>query len=414
MLAGKIIKFYREQKNFKQKDLGEGICSSTHISKIERGLTEVSDETMNFLSQRLGIDMEEEISNYKRVELLLKDWHDSIVKKQQKKAEDIKKQLDGIDLLHITDFYHSYKLVLTRYYLSVGENELAQGLLKEIGVWTDLSKYEENMLLHIKGIFHLAVKYDYMGAISFLGQINMEHYTNQEYFYDLATAYFYLNSPVLAFFNANKALEFFTNTRCFSRIIDAEMIMLIQREQTEDFAFINNEYHRLIDMTWDYGQEHQRAILHHNLAYLNLQHGYYKEASEFYKKSMDARDSDDPKYLGSLEGYINSLTKEGKTSKKQLLKLVDEGMTLCKNLKDKTFHHLFTMHYHSILGEEKAYYKYLETKAFPHFEKMGYRLTEEYYAVKLFDYYMSKNDTENANHYAGIIIRKIPRKNLFV
>lgn len=42
MLEGKIIKFYREFQGLKQKDLGDGICSSTHISKIERGLTEVS------------------------------------------------------------------------------------------------------------------------------------------------------------------------------------------------------------------------------------------------------------------------------------------------------------------------------------------------------------------------------------
>ncbi|WP_010199258.1 helix-turn-helix domain-containing protein [Bacillus sp. m3-13] len=51
MLEGKIIKFYREFQGLKQKDLGDGICSSTHISKIERGLTEVSDETIDFFMQ---------------------------------------------------------------------------------------------------------------------------------------------------------------------------------------------------------------------------------------------------------------------------------------------------------------------------------------------------------------------------
>ncbi|MBB2481294.1 helix-turn-helix transcriptional regulator [Bacillus sp. APMAM] len=44
MLEGKIIKFYRESKGMTQKDLGDGICSNTHLSKIERGLTEVSKE----------------------------------------------------------------------------------------------------------------------------------------------------------------------------------------------------------------------------------------------------------------------------------------------------------------------------------------------------------------------------------
>lgn len=414
MLEGKIIKFYREQQEMKQKDLGEGICSSTHISKIERGLTEVSDETILLLSQRLGIDMEGEVSNYRRVESLLKDWHDAIVKKLQIKADSIKRQLDGINLLHIQDFYRSYTLVLTRYYLSVGEFASAQALIEEMDVWTGLSNYEENMLLHIKGIFHLTVKYDYVSAISFLGQISLEQYSNQEYYYDLAVAYSSLNSRVLAFFNANKALSFFTKIRSFSRIIKAEMLMLIQLEQSEDYRFLSSEYHRLIDMTEDYGLDSQKAMLHHNLGYLNLRHGYFKQAAEYYKKSMDAHNTSEPKYVGSLEGYTNALTKEGKTPKEKLLKLVEEGLLLCRNFSDTTFHHLFTMHYHSIRGEENQYYHYLEKQAFPHFDKMGYVMAKEFYAVKLFDYYMSNNDMANANRYAGAIVEKFRRNNQFV
>ncbi|MBM7619917.1 transcriptional regulator with XRE-family HTH domain [Bacillus tianshenii] len=414
MLEGKIIKFYRELKEMKQKDLGDGICSSTHISKIERGLTEVSEETILLLSQRLGIKMEEELTDYRRVDLLIKDWHAAIVKKLKSKADSIKEQLDGIHLLHIQDFYRSYTLVLTRYYLSNGKSEAAHALLEEMDVWTGLSDYEENMLLHIKGIYYLSVKYDYVTAISFLDRISLEHYPNQEYYYDLAMAYSSLNSRVLAFFNANKALAFFTKIRSFSRIVEAEMLMLIQLEQSEDYQFLSSEYHRLIDMTGDYGLEHQKAMLHHNLGYLNLRHGYFTEASLYYKKSMDARNSSDPRYVGSLEGYINSLTKEGKTTKDRLLKLVEEGLALCRKFTDSTFHHLFTMHRYSILAEEEQYYRYLESYAYPHFDKKGYVMTKEHYAVKLFDYYMSQNDMENANRYAGALVEKFRRNNQFV
>ncbi|MGG4491118.1 helix-turn-helix domain-containing protein [Metabacillus idriensis] len=414
MLEGKIIKFYREHQELKQKDLGEGICSSTHISKIERGLTEVSDETILLLSQRLGITMEHELSNYRRVELLLKDWHDAIVKKMKTKADSIKNQLDGIHLLHIQDFNRSYTLVLTRYYLSIGEFQSAENLIKEMEVWNGLSDYEENMLLHIKGIFQLTVKYDYVSAISFLGRISMEYESNQEYYYDLAMAYSALNSRVLAFFNASKALSFFTKIRSFSRIIETEMLMLIQLEQSEDYDFLSSEYHRLIDMTGDYGLDHQKAMLHHNLGYLNLRHGYFEMSAEYYKKSMDARASTDPKYVGSLEGYINSMTKEGKTPKDQLLKMVEKGLDLCREFSDPTFHHLFTMHTYSISGDEENYYRYLECEAFPHFYKMGYVMTKEFYAVKLYDYYMAKNDLANANRYAGTLVDKFRRNNQFV
>jgi transcriptional regulator with XRE-family HTH domain len=414
MLEGKIIKFYREFQGIKQKDLGEGICSSTHISKIERGLTEVSDETIHLLSQRLGINMESEMSNYRKIELLLKEWLDAIIKKLQTKADSIKKQLDGINLLHIQDFYRSYTLILTRYYLSIGDARSVEGLMEEMSVWEDLSHYEKNMFLHVKGIYYLSMKHDYVNAITFLHQIDLKHYSNQEYYYDLALAYHSLNSRVLAFFNANKALQFFTEIRSFSRIIETEMLMLIQLEQSEDYPTLSGEYQRLIEMTEDYGLQHQKAVLHHNLAYLYLRNGKYKQASEYYKNSMDARDQTDPRYLGSLEGYVNALAKEGKTSKEKLLELVELGLRLSKKMSDSTFLHFFTMHYYYLSEQEEKYYEYLEEAAYPHFEKKGYVLPAEHYAVKLFDYYMEKNEIEKANRLAGPIINKFRRNNQFV
>jgi HTH-type transcriptional regulator, quorum sensing regulator NprR len=414
MLEGKIIKFYREYRNMKQKELGDGICSSTHISKIERGLTEVSRETIILLAERLEIHLDEEVIQYKRVETLLMDWQETIIKKQQKKAEDIKQQLERIQLLHIPDFYRTYTLVLTRYYLSVSDVKHAENLIEEMGFWTDLTKYEENMVLHIKGIYFGSVKSNFSKALSYLKKIKLEHYANQEYYYDLALTYSYLNSSVLAFYNASKALDFFTKTRSFSRMIDTEMLMLIQLEQSEDLPFLISEYERLIDMTSDFGLHRQRTILYHNLGYLHLQYGRFREASDYYKKAMDARDPSDPQYLGSLEGYLNALTKEGNATLPTLLNLMEEGLNIINNSTDSIFHYLFTMHRYSILGEEEHYYQYLETYAFPYFEKMGYGLTTEYYAVKLFDYFMEKEDPDKANQYAGHILRKIPRKNQFV
>ncbi|MCM3393700.1 helix-turn-helix transcriptional regulator [Cytobacillus pseudoceanisediminis] len=38
------MKFYREKAKLTQQQLGEGICSDTHVSKIERGITDYSPE----------------------------------------------------------------------------------------------------------------------------------------------------------------------------------------------------------------------------------------------------------------------------------------------------------------------------------------------------------------------------------
>ncbi|TYS67613.1 helix-turn-helix transcriptional regulator [Sutcliffiella horikoshii] len=416
MLEGKIIKFYREFQGLKQKDLGDGICSSTHISKIERGLTEVSQETIDFLCKRLGIQLSAEIENYKEIEQLLKEWQDAIVKKLKSRVESIKSQLEGYNLLHMQDFYRLYTLILARYYLFVGEGRMANGLIGEMSAWTDtdMTPYEKNLLLHVTGVYHLSVKNNYVEALACLKEINLEHYPNQEYYYDLALTYHSLNSRVLAFFHANKALQYFTKIRSFSRIIESEMLMVIQLEQSEDHPTLSNEYHRLIDMTEDYGLDHQKAMLYHNVAYLYLRNAEYHKASQYYKKSMDAREKSHPNYLGSFEGYVNALTKEGKISKEKLLLLVEQGLSLSQASSATTFIHIFTMHYYYLSNQTEKYYEYLEKEAFPYFKEMGYMLLVEHYTVVLFDYYMGKNDMDKANSFAGPVINKFRRNNQFV
>ncbi|PET49840.1 transcriptional regulator, partial [Bacillus sp. AFS001701] len=67
MYEGKIIKYYREKSQMTQEQLGKGICSSTHISKIERSQTEYAHEIIALLSDRLGIKIENEISKLKNI-----------------------------------------------------------------------------------------------------------------------------------------------------------------------------------------------------------------------------------------------------------------------------------------------------------------------------------------------------------
>lgn len=143
MLEGKIIKFYRERQNMLQKDLGDSICSSTHVSKIERGLTEVSEETIKLLSNRLSIDMESEMKSYLNLDSQLRKWHEAIIMKLNTKAESIKRQLEKITLLQMPDIIYCYKLILTRYYLLIGDTNRTASLITEMDNWPELNPYQK-------------------------------------------------------------------------------------------------------------------------------------------------------------------------------------------------------------------------------------------------------------------------------
>ncbi|MGM0838054.1 MAG: helix-turn-helix domain-containing protein [Bacillota bacterium] len=403
MVEGKIIKFYRELQNMKQSVLGYGICSMSHISKIERGLTEVSKETIDLLSDRLGIDMKSEIEAYLSLDKLFKEWHESIIMKLNTKAESIKKQLENVALLKMPSIYRSYTLLLTRYYLLTGEFHLVNSLIKEMDCWSSLSPYEKNMLLHIKGI-DLLYKEQYDKAISHLQEIDLTYYNNPEYYYHLAIAYHSLKLRVLAYYYFDKSLHFFTATRNFPLMIEVEMLMLIQVEQEQ---FFESGYQRLIDISENSGLEHQRALLAHNLAYQHLRHGNYEKACEYYKQSIDSRDPLSKYYLVSLEGYLNASTKQGVKSIKELLQLAEKGKTLSEKLKDITYKHFFQLHIYNLQNEKEKYYDYLETNATPYFKKIGNGLLTEYYSIKLFDYHIEKGNNEKVIHYAKSLVEKL-------
>ena len=62
MLEGEIIKFYREKSGLTQAMLGEGICTPTHVSKIERGKTAYSPEIISLFSAVLNIDIQRKLN----------------------------------------------------------------------------------------------------------------------------------------------------------------------------------------------------------------------------------------------------------------------------------------------------------------------------------------------------------------
>ncbi|MEC1525194.1 helix-turn-helix transcriptional regulator [Neobacillus niacini] len=117
MNEGKIIKFYREKYKMTQEQLGKGICSGTHISKIERLHTEYAPEIITLLSQRLGINIENELIKLNTIKNRLNHWHDVIVMQLFDEMNLINHELEQEDLIQISDYINLYKLLRVRYLL---------------------------------------------------------------------------------------------------------------------------------------------------------------------------------------------------------------------------------------------------------------------------------------------------------
>ncbi len=58
MKVGQLIRLERQKINMRQDELAQGICSPSHLSKIESGTTTASTEVQQMLLQRLNVSME--------------------------------------------------------------------------------------------------------------------------------------------------------------------------------------------------------------------------------------------------------------------------------------------------------------------------------------------------------------------
>ncbi|ART77544.1 helix-turn-helix domain-containing protein [Sutcliffiella horikoshii] len=406
MHEGRIIKYFRKKAKLTQQQLGDGICSDTHVSKIERGMTEYSPEVTFLLSKRLGINIEEELSRFHNLKKILARWHDAIIMQRFEAIEIIKEELDNEELIQISEHQILYDLLRARYHLLRNNLIEADIITKNIQkAHRKLPPYESNLLKHILGMYYLANK-DMIKAVNILRSINSDDYNNPEYYLTLSTAYLAVNSKIMAYYYAELSLQFFIKTNNYLRSIDAEMIMLITREGEGqcDFQKIVEQYEALIQ-TCDLCHAHdKKAKVLHNLAEEHYCRKDYKASSRLFHKSMLLKEKKSAEYLISLEAFIRCCFEGSILSKDKLEKLGNEGLVIAREINQG----LHTINLQLLLlrinNQIAEYYHYLSTKALTYYKKCGYVSIVQRYEKELFNYHLKTRQIDDALKFADLLI----------
>ncbi|MEH6936752.1 helix-turn-helix transcriptional regulator [Bacillus sp. JJ664] len=404
MHEGKIIKFYREKFKLTQEQLGKDICSITHISKIECNRTTCNNEIITLLSERLGINMEIEINKLINIKHRLSQWHDAIVMQFGEEIEHINLELEREELIVISDYIYLYELLRVRYLLIHNRTREAEKIIKKIQkIENLLTDYESNLLKHVLGIYYLANQ-DHNKAIHILKQIQIDCYHNPEYYYHLAIAYHTINSPVLAYYYAEKSHKFFKDINNYLRVIDAEMIMVIQVTDDCDQEEIINRFKNLIKSCDICNAPERKAKVLHNLGYEYYRRKNYEHGIGYYRQSMALKEKDTPAYLLSLEGYIRC-SFDGELKKTdELIRLAEDGLIIAIRLNQKLYIHLFRLTLYLLKSKIKEYHQYLANKALPMYMKFGYSFLIQRSEKELFNYYAKINLPDKALEMAKLLI----------
>ena len=407
MNEGKVIKFYREKANLTQEQLSRGICSVTHISKIERGITEYSPEISLLLAKRLGVDIPTELKRLNGLEALLQDMENAMVKQKFDEVESIMPKLLEIPLLTVSNFQIHFDLLLARYYCSQGNPIKAIEILSPIQKGkVKLSSYESNLLKHVLGIYYITEK-KFINAIDILKSINPTQYQNHEFFYNIAYSYHSIGSKVLAYYYAEKALIYFKETNNFNRIIDTETLMIVQIGDNDylNFQEILAQYQSLVQTCDICNFTDKKIKLLYNFAYTRYLRNEFMEAQELYNEAMQHSEKKSSLFFWSFEGYIRCSFEGSLLEYDKLIDLVNNGkMLLEKNPNDQLSTILFTMLEYEIT-ENIEFYRFLNEIAIPFFRENELFWLTEQYEKRLFTYYSETNQIESALKVATSLLK---------
>lgn len=398
MYEGKIIKFYREKARLTQEQLGRGICSATHISKIERGLTEYASEITSLLAERLQIDMEKEVLHLTSIKEKLDLWHEMIISQNMQAAAEIEEELKNNPLIQISDYQGLYQMIQVKYYIKLGDSDMVERYMKLLPKDSEnLPEFEKNVYKHVLGIYY-AMMSDHLQSINILKSIDFDTYSNPLVYYDLAAAYYHNKSPVLAYYYAEQALNLYKKRNNFLGIIDAENLMIIQIESDyhRDFKETVEQYENLLTICDLCNSMDKKAKILHNYAYEHLRRGNYLEAEKMYKESMELKEKDTAYYLLSLEGFIRCGAEGNLLSQEELLGYIHEGLSIANDINEMLFTIILNLHKYAILNRESQYYRYIDSKALPYMDTHGYIMLAQRYRKELFAYYTKIGESEKA------------------
>ncbi|WP_108670589.1 helix-turn-helix domain-containing protein [Peribacillus acanthi] len=415
MLEGEIIKFYRKKAGLSQEQLGKDICTATHVSKIERGQTKYSSEIIALFSKRLEIDIQKEIESFQNIEQKLHQWHNAIIMQRMNEVEKKKQEIDQFFRTNPSNNHATlYDLLLIRYHLLHQNNEKAFSLLIRMDKQNlHFSPFERNLHFHILGLAYLQKCNNFEAsnrtkAIEYLKKVNEKEYGNEELYYHLAIGYHWIESRTMAFIYAEKALKYFKRTNNFSRAIQAEAVMLVQKESATnaDFEEKVERYQQLIDDSKTLGKNEITAMLIHNLGFEYYKRKSYTNAHEYYGQALKMANKQSSIYLNRLFNYLDNCLEGEIFTPKKLLKKAYDGLSIARSLDNPLYLRLFKLLILQVENQLDHFYNYLEASVLPYLITHNKMTMINKYGNKLYQHYVSTKQYEKAALIAEIFVNK--------
>lgn len=369
---GNVIRYNRIKQKKTQHELSQGICSISHLSKIEKGVYLPNEETLNLLFYRLGkkLDVEQNIHEklIKRMDDFYYDWTYSDINQLQLTILEMRKEKQH---LIFSDRINQYLLFNIAYAILSGETK---GLQKEMNDFENLellSIREQSFFVLLKTTFlnqygssKEAIKYIEENGLKILKE------DIAEFEYQKGLIFSYHINPALSLIYMGKALASFSTDTNFTKVAMCKSVLAINYERLNLFEEAESEYIDVLRITKKLDDQKLYYETTYNYGLYLKNQKKFTEALVQFVKCKDYFDSNKlHNYLLNLVMWetrleLNNLDEESKDLLSQEMNRIAKLI----EIKEKYLVYAQLLELKSI-GKMKEYYQLLEKKYIPLLKK---------------------------------------------
>nr|WP_251126551.1 helix-turn-helix transcriptional regulator [Exiguobacterium sp. s59] len=397
---GKVIYYHRKKQRKTQEQLCQGICSTTHLSKIENNTKEVNEKTLALLCDRLGISIEEENRKTEALNRKLTQFFEAMERLHRDHAARLKKELEEYkDFLQCTEMVYLFELYMLRYLLFTNQSSLFEDMVKRLK--QNYNKYSsfEKYLWNFFQAIHRAQRLQFSEALTLLNQIEKEaeRYSGKvtDYYYYKAAVHGQLKQFTLSLHYSHRALQTFQSSGNISRILHVKIGLSANLIYINDLESAEHLLQTALHDAEMLNDHATRPIALHNYGLWHYKKGNLEEALQYFTQSLQSKQLDTSSYYGTLTEMIKVQLDLGE--RESALALLKDVLRDFKGEQSGQYVELMVL-YLEMNGDTKRLKEYLIEYGIPLMQQEDLHKTVSY-AERLATILQQQGDYVQANDY---------------
>jgi len=317
MNIGSVIKYYRLKHNLTQSQLADGICSVSHLSKIESNTYTPHEDTYEALLSKMGVQLKKELEHQKRLEQQLGRFIDCSLHYDLDNLHKTYEQLvDEDNYLQSTDLVNQYELYKFRYYLldlKMDKAARQQKLLEKLKASFTAPELWMSQFFQALYFTTIGQQKEAMELMNKLDQglQSIPQKLEGEFYYQKARILLVHDRLELSAYYAERAVRSYEMHHNYIRLLHAQLLLAINYTRRNLFSQAASLYEVVKRNAY---LTHQHELYHsvlYNYAELLKNHKQDSQAFEWFAELKDALEPGSYLYKAVIVNILEMKTMDG-------------------------------------------------------------------------------------------------------